>query len=313
MLDPDIAALLPQMHAKRTAWAEFPLAGLRKGLKRGMQLLDMSPRPLPEVRDLQLPGAEGVLTARLYRPHTERPLPLLLYVHGGGWVTLDVDSFDPFCRLLAAEADCLVLSLEYRLAPEHKFPAALQDVLAALRWARQQAIALGGDGRVGIGGDSAGGNLATVAALLTRQQAELAPDLQLLIYPAVDLYEQRPSYHAFAEGHVLERQAMEFFIAHYLNHEDEKHDLRVSPLRHDHLGGQPRALIYTAGFDPLRDEGAEYAERLAAAGVPVQYRCFAHLVHGFLQMGRLPAPLQAMTSVAHDLRACWAAQPTSGG
>lgn len=305
MLDPDIAAILPLIHAKQTPWSEFPLAGLRKGLKRNMAALDMEPLPLPDVRDLRIPGPHADIPARLYRPETGVPLPVLIYLHGGGWVTFDVDSFDPWCRFLARHGQCAVLSVEYRLAPEHKFPAAIEDALAVLDWVKAHGPALEGDGRVGIGGDSAGGNLATVVSLLTRSEPARAPDLQLLVYPAVDLSEQRDSYHAFASGHVLERQAMEYFVAHYLNHPDEKYDLRVSPLLQKDLSGLPPALVYTAGFDPLRDEGAHYAQRLQENGVPARYHCFDTLVHGFLQMGRLPGPLRALSGIAEGVRQAW--------
>lgn len=305
MLDPDIAAVLPLIHAKQTPWSEFPLPALRRGLARSLKKLDMEPVALPEVRDLQVPGPHGAIPARLYRADLSRDLPVLVYLHGGGWVTLDVDSFDPFCRMLAREGRCQVLSVEYRLAPEHKFPTAIEEALAVLDWVRANAPALGGDGRVGIGGDSAGGNLATVVSLLTRAERRRVPDLQLLIYPAVDLSEQRDSYHAFASGHVLERQAMEFFIAHYLNHPDEKYDPRVSPLLQPDLSGLPPALIFTAGFDPLRDEGAHYAQRLQEAGIAVQYRCFETLVHGFLQMGGLPGPRRAVQQVAEAVAQAW--------
>ena len=305
MLDPDIAALLPQIHAKKTPWSEFPLDGLRRGLKRNMQALDMDPVPLPEIRDVAIPGSHGDIPARLYRPDTAQPLPVLIYLHGGGWVTFDVDAFDPFCRFLARHGQCVVLSVEYRLAPEHKFPAAIEDALAVLDWARANPGQTGGDGRVGLGGDSAGGNLATVVSMLTRSESARRPDLQLLIYPAVDLSEQRDSYHDFASGHVLERQAMEFFIAHYLNHPDEKYDLRVSPLLQKDLSGLPPALVFTAGFDPLRDEGAHYAERLRECGVPVHYRCFDTLVHGFLQMGKLAGPRRAITVLSEAVAQAW--------
>lgn len=305
MLDPEIAAILPLIHAKKTPWSEFPIPALRRGLARSLKALDMEPVDLPEVRDLSITGAHGDIPARLYRTDTTQDLPVMIYLHGGGWVTLDVDSFDGFCRFLAKEGRCQVLSVEYRLAPEHKFPAAIEDALTVLDWVRAHGAELGGDGRIGVGGDSAGGNLATVVSMLTRSEPERCPDLQLLIYPAVDLSEQRDSYHAYASGHVLERQAMEFFIGHYLNHPDEKYDLRVSPLLQPDLSGLPPALIFTAGFDPLRDEGAHFAERLQEAGIPVIYRCFYTLVHGFLQMGKLAGPLKAMQVMADAVAQAW--------
>ncbi|RZU47514.1 acetyl esterase [Fluviicoccus keumensis] len=305
MLDPEIAAILPLIHAKKTPWSEFPILALRRGLARSLKALDVEPVDLLEVRDLTIPGEHGAIPARLYRPDTTRELPVLICLHGGGWVTLDVDSFDGFCRLLAREGQCNVLSVEYRLAPEHKFPAAIEDALTVLDWAKANRSETGGDGRVGIGGDSAGGNLASVVSMLTRTEPARVPDLQLLIYPAVDLSEQRESYHAFASGHVLERQAMEFFIGHYLNHPDEKYDLRVSPLLQPDLSGLPPALIFTAGFDPLRDEGAHFAERLQAAGIPVHYRCFDTLVHGFLQMGKLGGPRLALQVIADAVAQAW--------
>lgn len=305
MLDPEIAAILPLIHAKKTPWSEFPIPALRRGLARSLKALDIEPVDLPEVRDLMIPGGHGDIPARLYRSEITQDLPVLIYLHGGGWVTLDVDSFDGFCRFLAKQGRCNVLSVEYRLAPEHKFPAAIEDALSVLDWAKANRAGLGGDGRVGIGGDSAGGNLASVVSILTRSEPHRAPDLQLLIYPAVDLSEQRDSYHAFASGHVLERQAMEFFVSHYLNHPDEKYDLRVSPLLQPDLSGLPPALIFTAGFDPLRDEGAHFAQRLQAAGIPVHYHCFDTLVHGFLQMGKLAGPRLALHAIAEAVAEAW--------
>jgi acetyl esterase len=226
------------------------------------------------------------------------PLPLLVYLHGGGWVIGDLDTHDVLCRCLADAAGCAVLAVDYRLAPEHRFPAAVDDCVAALRWARANAAALGADpARIAVGGDSAGGNLSAVVCLALREAGEPQPALQLLIYPATDQRAVAPSHTANGQGYLLTRDSVRYYAGHYLGEDPSiRDDWRASPLRAARHDGLAPALVLTAGYDPLRDEGRQYADALSAAGVPCQYVCFERQIHGFITMGRVIA--EANTAVA---------------
>ena len=223
------------------------------------------------------------MPARLYDPAPDRgPRGLLVYLHGGGWVVGSIDTHDPVCRFLAHAADVGVLAIEYRRAPEHRFPAAVDDAFAAFRWAAGNAGALGCDpARVGVAGDSAGGNLAAVVAQLAARDGGARPALQLLSYPVTDVSRKHPSYRLFADGYFLTEREMDWYRGHYLPDEGAARDPRASPLLASDLHGLPPAVVLTAGFDVLRDEGEAYARRLAEAGVPVRLRRHAGLIHGF--------------------------------
>ena len=247
------------------------------------------PRPVAEVRDLSATGAHGAIPLRLYRPAgVASPAPTLVYYHGGGWTMGDLDTHDSLCRDLADEGRCVVVSVDYRMGPEHRFPAAVDDVLAATRWLQAQAGVLGLDAqRFAVGGDSAGGNLAAVVALAWRDAGEVIPlKLQLLIYPATDMRAVAPSHTHNGQGYMLTSDTIAYFRGHYVDPTDYS-DWRVSPLLHGDLSGLPPSLVITAGFDPLRDEGRQYADALSAAGSPAQYVCFERQLHGFITMGRV--------------------------
>ena len=231
-------------------------------------------------------------------------LPGLVYFHGGGWVIGDLDTHDVLCRQLTAEAGITVASVDYRLAPEHKFPAAVDDAWEATRWVASVADLLGIDARrLAVGGDSAGGNLAAVVALLARDAGAPAIAFQALLYPVTDLSAESRSYNDFADGYMLTRDSMRWFAAQYLAGKDEAMDWRASPLRAATLSGLPPALIVTAGFDPLRDEGEAYARRLRDAGVRVDYACYGGMLHGFVGMGRLlDSGNRAVSHIAASLR-----------
>jgi len=235
------------------------------------------------VEELTMPGPAGPIPARLYVPEGAEPQPaLLVYLHGGGWVVCDLDTHDNTCRFLAREAGVLVLSVDYRLAPEHRFPAAVDDALAAFHFGVENASALGADPRaVAIGGDSAGGNLAAVVSHLTTSDGGPVPAFTLSIYPVTDLSEKRASYRLFSEGFLLTETQMDWYRASYLPDDAAALDPRASPLLADDLSGLPPTYIATAGFDPLRDEGEEYAFRLREAGVPVALKRHPGLIHGF--------------------------------
>jgi acetyl esterase len=263
-----------------------------------------TPPEIGRVKDLV---TDGAIPLRVYRPAgvpDSARLPAYVYFHGGGWVIGDLETHDVVCRQITAEAGVSVVSVDYRLAPEHKFPAAADDAWAATRWTVAHAAELGIDGeRLAVGGDSAGGNLAAVVALLARDAGAPAIALQVLLYPVTDVAAESPSYQDFADGYMLTRDGMRWFIAHYLSKREEAADWRASPLRAPSLAGLPPALIVTAGFDPLRDEGEAYATRLREAGVRVDAVCYGGMVHGFVPMGRLlDTADRALTLIGGALR-----------
>ncbi|HEX4927282.1 MAG TPA: alpha/beta hydrolase [Burkholderiales bacterium] len=244
----------------------------------------LSPRP-PAVAEVRLLAFQNY-AIRAYRPVAEEKLPALVYFHGGGWTIGDLDTHDVVCRQLALGARCAVFSVDYRLGPEHPFPAAVDDCIAATRFVQGDAAALGIDARrVAVGGDSAGGNLAAVVALQARDAGAPPLAFQLLVYPATDQRFGTDSHARNGRGYLLEREGMEFFRRCYLPDAKDYTDWRASPLLATSHAGLPPALVITAGYDPLRDEGKAYAERLQAAGVEVTYRDYADMVHGFLLFG----------------------------
>jgi acetyl esterase/lipase len=258
----------------------------REVTRAGSAAASGPPLPMARVEGLEIPGPAGPMPARFYVPPgaAPSPRPLLVYFHGGGWVIGDLDTHDGLCRFLAASAGVLVLSVDYRLAPEHPFPAAVEDAFAAFAWAAAQAAELGADpARIAVGGDSAGGNLATVVSLLARDGGGPQPAMQLLIYPVTDAVGGE-SRHTFAEGFLLTKADMDWFERHYLPDAAASEDPRVSVLRREDLAGLPPAYVATAGFDPLRDEGEAYAERMRAAGVQVALRRHPGLIHSFANL-----------------------------
>ena len=236
--------------------------------------------------------------ARLYKPlaHPAGALPVLLWLHGGGWTLGDLAGYDSLCRALANAAHCAVLSVDYRLAPENAFPAAVDDALHAWQWLQKEAEAFGLDaGCVAVGGDSGGGNLAAVLCHLLRDAGGMQPRLQLLVYPATDMLSERPSMLRYGEGYFLDRASIQWFQQNYLPSAADWRDWRASPIYAQSFDALPPALLITAEYDPLTDDGVAYVEKLAAAGVPVQHRDYAGMVHGFLSMGRiLPAANEAI-------------------
>jgi acetyl esterase len=237
-----------------------------------------------EVSNQSVRGPDGnEIPVRVYRPSTE-PRPILMYFHGGGWVLGDLEVADKPCRQLANTADCVVVSVDYRLAPEHKAPAAADDCFAATVWAAEHADELGGNGRLGVSGDSAGGNLAAVVALLARDRGGPALAVQTLIYPITDVGDDHPSRTENGEGHLLTRRAMSWFEDHYLATPQDVDNPYVAPLRAKDLSGLPPAAVITAGYCPLRDEGRAYAARLCDAGVEVLHLPSPTMIHGFLWM-----------------------------
>lgn len=246
-------------------------------------------------------GRSGERPARLYRPaRTSAQVPLLVFAHMGGGVIGDLDTTEGFCGRLAEAMGGLVLSVDYRLAPEHRFPAGYEDVLAAFRWARENAGDLGAaPGRAAIGGNSMGGLFAAALAQEMRRTGEPVPELQLLVYPCVDLASETPSMTTFGDAFPLDRATMDWFVGHYLSPGDDPLDPRNAPGRTEDLAGLPPAVIATAGFDPLVDQGEAFARRLSAAGVAVDYRRYDQLVHGFTAFGGVvPEARRACAEIA---------------
>jgi len=248
----------------------------------------LAPVP-PEVTEARLMVVANAIALRAYRPAgvaKHEVLPALVYFHGGGWTIGDLDTHDVLCRQLSNGARCAVFSVDYRLAPEHPFPAAVEDSIAATRWVASEARALRIDPeRIAVGGDSAGGNLAAVVALEARDAGGPALAYQLLIYPATDQRCGFASHERNGDGYLLTRQSIEYFRGHYLPRNDDWLDWRASPLLAKSFAGLPQVFLLTAGFDPLVDEGRAYAERLAKEGGEVAYREYPDMVHGFILFG----------------------------
>src|SRR4051794_10634053 len=301
-LEPD-AWLVARLAAREAVPAgSEPVAEVRARFARTVRPVAARPRLPLATEDVVLGGAAGPLDARLYVPADAPPSgPLLVYYHGGGWVQGSVATHDPSCRLLAHLAGVRVLSVDYRLAPEHPFPAAADDALAAYGDARARAAELGADpARIAVGGDSAGGNLAAVTALALRGAPE-SPAFQLLISPGLDMSRKHPSRLRFAEGFVLTEADMEWYEDQYVPDRARRADPRVSPLLAPDLAGLPPAYVATALADPLRDEGEAYAERVRAAGVTVALHRHPQ-VHGFFNLSAMRSGLRALTLMAGALR-----------
>jgi len=245
------------------------------------------------VTERRIPGPAGEIPVRIYRRMGRpEPVPAIVYLHGGGWVVGDLDTHDGSCRLLAHESECVVVAVDYRLAPEHPFPAAVDDAVAAYRWVHDHTSELSVEpGRVGVMGDSAGGNLAAVVAQVTRDTDVPAPVAQCLVYPATDMLMRERSHELFSEGFLLSRADIEWLRSQYLPDRNDWDSPLASPIEAPDLTGVCPAIVVTAGFDPLRDEGRRYADRLTEAGVAVRYRCYDDMVHGFFGMGVLPGGL----------------------
>lgn len=284
-LDPDAAAFLeqlqasgaPPLNALAPAEARAAIAALRHNAP--------PPEPVAAVADRTIPGPDGPIPVRVYTPAGEAPYPLLVYFHGGGWVIGDLDTVDATCRALANRSGCLVVSVDYRLAPEHKFPAAVRDAYAATAWVAAEGAALGGDPRrLAVGGDSAGGNLAAAVALMARDRGGPAIRFQLLVYPVTDFAFDTASYRQNGADYFLTTDMMRWFWGHYLRSEADAQSPYVCPLRVDNLSGLPPAQVITAEFDPLRDEGEAYAEKLRRYGVPVTVKRYAGMIHGFFTL-----------------------------
>ncbi len=292
-LDPDAAAVYKAfLEAGRPAYETITPTEARQFYLNNRAIANPEPPELHSAKSLSIPAAHGSIPARMYTPKKLRKVdglsPCLVYFHGGGWVIGDLDSHDVVCRTLAHEGELIVIAVDYRLAPEHKFPAAVDDAIAATAWVASNARQLGIDAsRLIVGGDSAGGNLAAVTAIASRDGNGPPIAGQLLIYPATDFAMTQPSHSDPETSVLLTHAAVRWFSNHYLSNAADVDDWRASPARATTLAGLPPAYVLIAGGDPLRDEGDEYANRLKEAGVPVTYRSFPGQFHGFFTMGKL--------------------------
>ncbi|HEY8375466.1 MAG TPA: alpha/beta hydrolase [Nannocystis sp.] len=287
VLDAQVQHLLAmQRRLRLPRFHELPVAQARAQMDVQATMMSPETGPMEHVFDDMFEGpGGGRIAVRIYRPRgLPRPAPALVYFHGGGFVLGGLDSHDAVCRVLAAEAGCVAIAVDYRLAPEHPFPAAADDALSAFHQAVARAEALGIDRRrIAVGGDSAGGNLSAVVALDTRDEP-VRPALQLLIYPATDLTMSFASVERLGRGFLLEKAQMAWFVRHYTPNEADRRHPRASPWFAPDVAGAPPAAVFTAGFDPLRDEGEAYARKLEAAGVPVTYRCHGGMCHGHINV-----------------------------
>jgi acetyl esterase len=292
MLHPQAQALLRLMEEKGVPPTHtLSPADARRFYRERRTFTQPDPPEVASVRDLEARGRAGPIPLRSYRPlgaAADAVLPVLVYYHGGGWVIGDLDTHDVLCRQLCGLSRCAVVAVDYRLAPEHRFPAAVDDAIAAARWVHDQAAALKVDpARIAVGGDSAGGNLAAVVALAARDAGDLPLAFQLLIYPATDQRRGAPSHTSNGQGYLLTKDSMDYYHDHYVADAAQDTDWRASPLLHANHAGLPPAFVLTAGYDPLRDEGMQYADALSAAGTRATLVNFERQIHGFLPMGRV--------------------------
>lgn len=306
MLDPNAAAILrlieekgvPPMHAEPP-----PLA--RVSYRNRRLFAQPEPPTVSLIHDKRIPGPGGDLGIRIYRGAPGDDLRgALVFFHGGGWVIGDLDTHDIVCRQLALAGGFSVISVDYRLGPEHRFPAAVDDCIAATRWVREHAQDLRIDpDRIAVGGDSAGGNLAAVVSIALRDAGTAWLRFQLLIYPVSDMRQLADSHQRNGEGYLLTAEALRWFRNHYMGTDGDWNDWRASPLLAANLSGLPPAMVLTAGYDPLRDEGRQYADALSAAGTRAQYVCFERQIHGFVNMMRVIPEANTAIRMAADATA----------
>jgi len=302
----------PQAETFLAEFAKYPpLHELPLDVARSMALPSAPPVPLAMIEDRFVPAPDGhQIPIRIYRPRLDARLPAVVYYHGGGWVIGSLDSYDSLCRRIARQGECVVISVDYRLAPEFKFPAAPDDALTAFRWVAAQAATLNIDGnRLAVAGDSAGGNLAAVTCVRLRNGGDPQPLAQLLIYPAVRHH--RPAVGSLAEngqGYLLDLAAMDWFLGHYLATENDQTHPHYAVALTPSLAGLPPALVITAEFDPLRDQGEEYARRLRDEGNRAEVWRFDGMIHGFYGMAGIDRGSEAVDRSAAWLRGMFAAQ-----
>ncbi|WP_431801861.1 alpha/beta hydrolase [Halobacillus andaensis] len=304
VLDPQVKALLDQLKVMGAPPLEQLPPEQARQLFRMLAGSREEKEAVHQVTNQKIPGPDGEIPIRVYKPEGAGQHPALVFFHGGGWVIGDLDTHDNVCRALTNLAGCAVISVDYRLAPEHKFPAAVEDSFTALEWAAEHAEDLNIErGKIAVGGDSAGGNLSAVVAMMAREKGMPSLVCQLLFYPATDFTADTESMRENAEGYFLTRESMNFFRNHYLNNEEDANNWYASPSLAENLSGLPEAFIITAEYDPLRDEGEAYAHRLKEANVPVTLKRYDGMIHGFLSMAsQIEQGKTALQEAAHKLR-----------
>jgi acetyl esterase len=288
-LDPEARAYLEATAALGLPpLAEQGAEGARKAARERAAELAGDLEPVARITDREVPGPAGKIAVRIYQPSasTSAPLPVLAYFHGGGWVICDLDTHESTCRALANRTGCLVVAVDYRLAPESRYPAALDDCWAVVEWLAVSGLEIGADpDRMAVGGDSAGGNLAAAVALRARERDGPRLKAQLLVYPVLDCHLESASYLANATGYGLTRDSMRWYWEQYLGEGADGMTPEASPLRAENLSGLPPALVITCEYDPLLDEGVAYARKLAVAGVRVEHLNEPGMIHGYIRMG----------------------------
>lgn len=308
-LDPEAQAIIDRVRDAGIApWHTQEVVAAREVYDARARMLAVEPLPVASVTDIEVPGAGGTLAARVYHPAPGRTLPVLLYLHGGGWVLGSLDSHDQVCRELARETGGVVIAPAYRLAPEHPHPAALEDAWAVLGWLAAQADRIGGDGRrIAVAGDSAGGHLTAALCLLARDRQGPRIAAQVPIYPALEPRFDTSSMIANREGYLLTRDDLVWFWGHYLGGHAPGPDGYAAPLLAADVTGLPPALVVTAEFDPLRDEGRAWVARLAGAGICVELAEYAGVTHNFVVLpGEMPKGRDAVRRIAAWLARAWA-------
>ena len=305
-LEPRLKAALAAAPPARQ-YREMKLADVRDLVNRRLLSTPKRGDRVARVQDRKIPGPRGPILLRVYTPAGREPFPVIVFLHGGGWILGTLDTHDDYCRSLSNRAGAVVVSVDYRLAPEYRFPSPLDDSYAALQWSAVHAGEIGGDGaRLAVAGDSAGGNLAAAAALMARDKGGPKIALQVLLYPATNDAFDTASAHQNASGFGLSRDAMIYFWGNYLGKPSDAENPYASPLRARDLRGLPRALVITAQFDPLRDDGLAYAARLHRAGVPVRCTNYLDMNHGFALFGAVyESARKAMEEAVGELRSAW--------
>jgi acetyl esterase len=298
-IDPQVQAFLDELNSLHAP----PLHTLTPEEARAAVAADagaLGPaEPVARIQDRPVPGPGGEIPVRIYTPQGQGPFGVFVYYHGGGWVLGDIATHDNLCCQITNAVNCIVVSVDYRLAPEHKYPAAVDDAYAATRWVFDSAETFAGDpARVAVGGDSAGGNLAAAVCLMARDRAAFQPVLQVLIYPITDYNLNTPSYLENADGYLLTRDTMRWFWQCYLDREEDACQPYACPLRAEDLRGLPSALVITAEYDPLRDEGEAYAARLREAGAPVTLARYEGMIHAFV---RRTAQFDKARAAVHEI------------
>ena len=303
-LNPQAKMILDQMASLNLPPLWEQSAEDARAASAARRLPPTNPDPVAESIDRTVPGSGGDIPVRIYKPNNEVGLPILVWFHGGGWVLGDLEMADPTARALSHRSGVIVISVDYRLAPEHRYPAAIDDCYAATLWAVQTASDFGGDpDRIAVGGDSAGGNLAAAVALRARDEGTVKISHQLLVYPVTLMDFTSDSYRDNAEGYLLTTKSMRWFWNHYIGPDGNSDDPYASPLAADDLSGLPNAHVITAEYDPLRDEGNAYAARLSDAGVPTVSKCYDGMIHGFFGMSEvLDDAKAAIDSASQELK-----------